>query len=469
MAVLDVSPAGSLYRAVWRWHFIAGLIVLPVLVMMAVTGGLYLFKPELDHLAYRRFEDVPARAAPLAGADQVVARVEAASGGRVLQYSPAEPGQSVRLLVRAPDGQALTAFADPYDGHLIGATHFGGIMQLVRKVHSLQKFGFWASCVIEIAAGWAIVMVGTGVFLWWPRGRGGVVSVRGAPGQRVFWRDLHAVTGAFSAVVILFLAVTGMPWSMFWGDHVQKWATAANLYEPAPPAKVTPGWMLTMDMPGMAAAKPDRPWALEKAPQPQSKDMAADMPMDMPMPEDMAAQGHRMHHGFDLETAIRTFDADDLRRPYTVTLPDGPTGAYAADYRPDRVEDSRTIYLDRYSGRKLGDVGFAQWGPAAQAIEWGIAVHQGQEYGPLNRYLMLAGCVAIVLLAASAVVMWWKRRPSGRLGLPPAPEDRRVAAGVLGVVAVVGAVYPLVGASLLAGLGVERLIGLARGRAPAAR
>ena len=44
-------------------------------------------------------------------------------------------------------------------------------MQLVRKIHSLQKFGFWASCLIEIVAGWAIVLVGTGVFLWWPRGK----------------------------------------------------------------------------------------------------------------------------------------------------------------------------------------------------------------------------------------------------------------------------------------------------------
>jgi uncharacterized iron-regulated membrane protein len=302
-------------------------------------------------------------------------------------------------------------------------------------------------------------MAGTGIFLWWPRGRGGgVATIRGAPRQRVFWRDLHAVTGAVSAGVILFLAVTGMPWSLVWGGHVQAWATAANLYEPAAPAKVTPGWMLAMDMPGMEAAKPDRPWALEKAPQPLSKDtsLPKGAPMDM-AGMDMATPMAGMHHGFNLETAIRTFDAYDLKRPYTVTLPEGPKGAYAADYRPDRVEDTRTLYLDQHSGRKLGDVGFQQWGVGAKAIEWGIAVHQGQEYGPLNRYLMLAGCVAIVLLAVSAVVMWWKRRPPGRLGLPPAPDDRRIARGVLALVAVVGVVYPLVGASLVFALAAEVL------------
>ena len=48
----------SLYQVVWRWHFIAGLLVLPFLVMMAITGGAYLFQPELDHMAYHRMEDV---------------------------------------------------------------------------------------------------------------------------------------------------------------------------------------------------------------------------------------------------------------------------------------------------------------------------------------------------------------------------------------------------------------------------
>jgi uncharacterized iron-regulated membrane protein len=291
------------------------------------------------------------------------------------------------------------------------------------------------------------VLAGTGLFLWWPRGRkGGVVSVRGSPRGRMFWRDLHAVTGVFAASVILFLGVTGMPWSMFWGDHVQKWATAANLYEPAAPAKVMPSWMMSMDMPGMAqaphdhagAARPERPWALDQAPMPMSHDM-----------------GGRPAIGVD--RAVAAFDRLGVQRPYSLALPDGPQGAYVADYRPDRVEHSRTVYLDQYDGRVLGDVGFRQWGAGAKAIEWGIAVHQGQEYGPLNRYLMLAGCVGIVLLAVSAAVMWWKRRPKGALGAPPRPVDRRAARVLVGVMAAVGLIYPLVGASLIVALIVDRL------------
>ena len=42
----------DLYRAVWRWHFYAGLLVLPFMITLAITGGLYLFKDELDALIH---------------------------------------------------------------------------------------------------------------------------------------------------------------------------------------------------------------------------------------------------------------------------------------------------------------------------------------------------------------------------------------------------------------------------------
>jgi uncharacterized iron-regulated membrane protein len=64
--------------------------------------------------------------------------------------------------------------------------------------------------------------------------------------------------------------------------------------------------------------------------------------------------------------------------------------------------------------------------------------------------------------------MWWKRRPVGKLGLPPAPEAKRAAWGVLGVVAVVGMIYPLVGVTLVVALIADGIVQrLRRGLAPA--
>ncbi|MGA9230613.1 MAG: PepSY domain-containing protein, partial [Exiguobacterium oxidotolerans] len=41
------QKASSFYRTVWRWHFYAGIIFAPFLIMLAVTGSIYLFKPQI--------------------------------------------------------------------------------------------------------------------------------------------------------------------------------------------------------------------------------------------------------------------------------------------------------------------------------------------------------------------------------------------------------------------------------------
>jgi len=116
-----------------------------------------------------------------------------------------------------------------------------------------------------------------------------------------------------------------------------------------------------------------------------------------------ARKGGAARPSITLDQALAAFAAMGLEKPYDIALPQGPKGAFTATSRPPRVEETRTVYLDQYSGKILGDVGFAQYGPAAKAIEWGVHGHQGQEYGPVNRYIMLAGCIAIALLTISAL------------------------------------------------------------------
>ena len=105
----------------------------------------------------------------------------------------------------------------------------------------------------------------------------------------------------------------------------------------------------------------------------------------------------------------------------------------------------------------------------ARAFEWGIAVHQGTQYGWMNRTLMLIGCIGVWILAISATVMWWKRRPKGSLGAPKAPPGPRARAAVLGIVLPLAILYPLTGLSLIAAIGLDRLAAFLRSRFSGAR
>ena len=51
----DTEQSGvgdRLYRVVWRWHFYAGMIIAPALIVVAATGALYIFKDELEAVIY---------------------------------------------------------------------------------------------------------------------------------------------------------------------------------------------------------------------------------------------------------------------------------------------------------------------------------------------------------------------------------------------------------------------------------
>ena len=418
----------DLYRAVWRWHFYAGLLVLPFMILLAVTGGMYLFRDEIDGWWHRDLKAVEARPGGELAPSRLIEAALAAYPGTAAKFMPPPAATaSAEVTVKAETGQRLAVYVDPYDGRVLGSLpDRGTLMWVVRRLHSLAEFGPIANGVIEIVGGWAILLVGTGFYLWWPRKQtGGVVTVRGDVRKRVFWRDLHAVTGAFAGLVIGFLAISGMPWSVFWGNYANEWANGTNYGYPAG---------LYVDVPVSdehLAHVSDTSWSLQQAQMPMST-----APAGTPAP-------------VGIDAAVRTFDELGVTRGYVVGLPGGPTGVYTATVYPDDLALQRVVHLDQYTGKPLLDFHYADYGPLAKAMEFGINVHLGQEYGWVNQVVLLAAGLGIVLMAVSAGVMWWKRRPKGSLGVPPVPTDRRRMAGILAIMVVVGILYPLVGASIV--------------------
>lgn len=439
----------DLYRAVWRWHFYAGLLVLPFLVWLAITGGLYLFKAEIDGWWHRDLKVVvPAASGPRPASEWVAAAL-AAQPGTLRKLTPgASATSSAELGIRRADGERVTVYVDPYRAQVLGTLPEGGTLAwTIRKLHSLKYFGPVARGFIEMAAGWSLLLVLTGLYLWWPRGNrqgsGGVLTVRGRPRQRVFWRDLHAVTGLVVGTVLAFLAITGMPWSVLWGQQVNQWANGHNFGYPAGVRVQVPMSQQRLPETGGTA------WSLAQARVPQSS-----------VADDHA--GHAGHAGqaavHEATAAPGMLSVDEvmarvqrlgLAPGYSVSLPSGPTGVFTAAVYPHDVAQQRVVHLDAYSGAVLLDMGHADYGPLGRWLEWGINVHLGQEYGVPNQAVLVLACVAIVLLCVSAAVMWWKRRPARAMGVPPAPADPRVMRGLLALLVVGGLLFPLVGASLL--------------------
>jgi uncharacterized iron-regulated membrane protein len=417
------APLSKRYRAVWRWHFYAGLLVLPVLAWLAMTGALYLYKPEVERVVYADWLAAsPGEPLPLS---ELAARAERATGGRVTQFARPATAESWRLAVSMPDGERRTAFVDPADGMVLGTTHAGGLMATVRSLHSLVITGPVGNAVVEIVAGWTIILVATGVYLWWPRGANRALALRGTPARRGFWRDLHASTGFVAGAVILFLAVTGMPWSGVWGKGLQTLVAAQGIGRPRSPGPAP--WETPKGSHSDHGAAQTLPWSMQRA-----------------------AVPHGGARRIGPDEALAVAAARGMAVPWTLTLPAGPDAPYLISASVVRAQDARALYIDAADGRVLQDARYGDFGWGARAIEWGIATHQGQQYGEANRLVMLGGCIAILMLCVSAPVLWWKRRPKGRIAAPPGVSGR----GLVAIMAAAGILFPLTGLTMLAAMAI---------------
>ncbi|RWX81027.1 PepSY domain-containing protein [Neorhizobium lilium] len=435
----DAAATGvSLYRAIWRWHFFAGLLVIPFMVNLAVTGSLYLFKDEINNTFFGYRYIVQQGAQPLDPETLVNAAVAAVPGSTATSYKDqASPDRSVIVTV-SRDKTSTLVFLNPYDGKVLDTV---GAEQefnyVVKRIHSLAWFGDFTNKLIEITAGFAMVLVATGIFLWWPRRQtGGVVTVRGTPSRRIFWRDLHAVTGAFAGILIFFLALTGMPWSGYWGANVNSWLGSHGLGYPTQLWDNVPkSQKVSSDI------LPKVGWTVEKAPVPLS---------------DIAAAQSKKPVGLDV--AVDTAKASGIRPGFDVALPSDASGVYSAAIYPDDVAGQRMIHIDQYSGKPLVDLSYSQYPIFGKTIEWGISVHQGQQYGRINQFLMLATCLTIILSCVTGLVMWWKRRPAGRVGVPPMPPKPSVYIGLWIIAVIFALAFPLTGLAILAMVLVDQLV-----------
>ena len=212
--------AATFYRMIWRWHFYAGIFCLPFVTILALSGSVYLFKPQIDEAFDRPYVHMSLSGPARSLDDQVEAALAAVPQSRIkgleLRNDPTDAarvhvvdaqGQEQRVLVRPDTLEVLKVDAEKWR-----------LSTLMRDIHGSLLLGDAGAIMLELAGAWAIVMVLTGLYLWWPRNAIGVAGVLYPRRGRPFLRDLHAVAGLYVSFFALFLLVSGLPWTKIWGE-----------------------------------------------------------------------------------------------------------------------------------------------------------------------------------------------------------------------------------------------------------
>jgi uncharacterized iron-regulated membrane protein len=433
-AMAGAPQGGSrLYGRLWRWHFFAALIVIPFVLWQSITGTLYLWSEWWVDSAHPELRFVAARLHPLPLSDQIRSAfrsVATGSQGSLLQLPGVpmpqshathhgtvmgssglavqrilvseDPARSTAVLLQGANGLPFPVFVNPYTGTVLGQlSAIAWLPGITRALHGGWPLGEPGSWLLELGDGWAIVMIATGLYLWWPRGRGvRALWPRFRAGSRVLLRDLHACVAVWFAIVFLFFLISALPWTAFWGGKLLA-AIESNTGQSSP-VGFSPG--------GASVSK------LTEALQP-------------------------------LEQAVSAARAGGVRGTLDVRLaPWAGAPLYITNMHVFPSQD-RTIIADAKGGSIRGDYTNEALPAIPRFVALGIHVHQA-DFGAANVWLNTAFAVSLIWLSVTGVLSWWTRKPAQKLGAPP-KASTRIPYFVLVSALVVCIVLPLLGASVL--------------------
>ena len=410
------SSAKALYRTIWRWHFYAGIFCIPFVIILAITGAIYLFKPFYEHWQEREFRGLQVVGDMQLPNQQIAAALAAVEGGKFMSYRlPQAENEAVVVNVQADTSWQV--YVNPYTAEVLGKVRKDDmLMNIVKTIHGELLIGNVGSILVELAACWAIVLVITGLYLWWPRnanGLAGVLYPRLREGSRTFWRDLHAVTGIWISAFALFLLVTGLPWAMVWG----------------------------------AALKEVRAWNAA------------------PVQQDWTQNRHQEHQHwraqasdtYDLTAAVlNTAVRLHLAPPVELSIADTQAGVWKASSQAQNRPLREDIWLHS-DGSIQKQSGFADKKLLDRAIGIGIAAHEGYLFGWFNLLLGVLTCLGLILISVSGFILWRKRKPDAVLGAPPAMPTR-VGFAVVAITLGLAVFLPLMAISLVLLLVVEFIL-----------
>ena len=418
----------SLYQAVWRWHFYAGIIFAPFLIILAFTGSIYLFKPQIEQALYHDYYHVnPQKGDQIPASQQIEEVKKLYPDAEVTTYRPGESSTRSSEVGITSNNESLTVFIDPYTGKSLGKLNNDDrIMDKIEEFHGELMAGKLGDRIVELAACWAIVLIITGLFLWFPKKRknlSGVLFPRIHKGKKILRRDLHAVPAFWITAGMLFLIMTGLPWSGFWGSNFQTIATNSGA---GYPPSIWTGSAPT----SIAKTKDiaDVPWAAENLNVPVSK-----------------LQGLTPQ---SIDNVVNTANREGIDPSYTVYIPQEKNGVYTLSAFPPKAQDEVTMHIDQYSGAVLADYRYDNYGIIGKIVALGITLHKGTQFGFINQLISLLICLGIIFVVGSGLYLWWKRKPKKELGAPKATSIKNIKLFLVLLIGL-GVLFPLVGLSLI--------------------
>ncbi|WP_175796932.1 PepSY-associated TM helix domain-containing protein [Burkholderia ambifaria] len=356
-------------RTVWlRVHLWLGLTVGALLSVIGLTGSVLVFYTNLDEAFELPVTQHPALRTDTPTYESVVQLLKHTWPDRTRGWRlelPAGASPLVRARYYQPAEKAGKAFApllvwvDPGSMRVVHHAFWGDTpMTWLYDLHYTLLMDGVGRLIVGCLGLVALISVGSGLYLWWPRRRNFRVALTvrfNASRQRTTY-DLHKIGGVYLLPVVAVLIVTGVLLDMpeTFNPVIGR---ASPLFVP-PVCRSTPG---------------PRRISLDEA----------------------------------LGVARRRFpDA----APRWLETPDGPQGCYRFRLHRQAEPGSRfpatTVWVDAYTGAVVGARDVTAQSAGDTFVAWLHPLHSGQALGIPGRLVVLVSGLAFPLLFITGILRW---------------------------------------------------------------
>jgi len=424
------ASSRKLYQLIIRWHFFCGLLFIPLIIVISVSGCIYLFEDEYEEFMYQDLLFVNPAESVLPASTLMAKAKLAVPGLRASQFkSFAEKERSVEIIFKAKkmkhmemsmewagDGpekvpmvmneERTSVFLNPYTGGILGTIKSSDrLMGFMKDLHGNLLTGKVGTKLVELTSCWVGMLMTTGLIMWWPRGKTGVMGTlipRLNKNKRLFWRDLHAVPAFYFSFFIIFLIISGLPWTDVWGEAFHT--------------------------------------------------IQRDLKMSAPAGFHSRELKSRYFMGAEqisIDQVISEAKSRGYQGELNVKIPKSIRDTYAIQRNSDDPAERPSMHFDQYTGKVLAASDWEKVPLLAKSVSYGIKLHRGEYFGVWNLVLVLVTTLVLIFMAISGVVLWLQRRPKGKLGAPKYPRDYKQPRWVIGTTIGFSLFMPLLGVSLL--------------------
>ena len=412
-----INKSNKLNAWCWKWHVIAGLITLPFVLLLSVTGALYLLKQDYENLIYSDIKYVTEQGQALSLTSQLALARQSSEGKIKGLVLPQANNQATEFHLAGKGRATNVLYLNPYTGEIIGRINQRDtLMCKIRKLHGELLLDTPGTLIIELVASWFIVLLMTGIYIWWPKpgtGVAGIFTIRTGRSRRLFWRDLHAVIGFWLSVFMLIIIAGGMPWTDVFGSQL-KWVQKQT-------GTGYPGHWRSAK--GLSSVR------------------------------DVGGQSGE---GLNLDAIVNQTRNYALPGKITINLPQGEQGVFTVSNRSVWLSDQQVIHIDRYSGQAVKHLTWSDVGILMDLRQVFMRLHQG-EYGSWNWWLLLSVALLFTFSTFAGLISYVKRKPVDEWGIPRVPDAFHVSKPLIGLVVFLGLLFPMFGISIVVIVSMQKI------------